>query len=54
MIRESFPIITLLDGIATYKEKENDKDTFLIDESIRKKLKDMAIFFATIIPVVIT
>jgi hypothetical protein len=29
-------------------------DTFLVDESIGKKLKDMAIFFATIIPVAVT
>jgi hypothetical protein len=32
---------------------KDDKDTFLIDESMGKRLKDMAIFFATIIPVAI-
>jgi hypothetical protein len=31
-----------------------DTDTFLVDESIWKRIKDMAIFFATIIPVAIT
>jgi hypothetical protein len=32
---------------------EDDKDTFLVDESTGKRLKDMAIFFATIIPVAV-
>jgi hypothetical protein len=30
-----------------------DEDTFLVEESIIKKMKDMAIFFATIIPVAV-
>lgn len=33
--------------------EEDDKETFLVEESIGKRLKDMAIFFATIIPVAI-
>jgi hypothetical protein len=31
-----------------------ETETFLVDESIGKRMRDMAIFFATIIPVAIT
>jgi hypothetical protein len=31
-----------------------EADNFLIDESLGRKIKDLAIFFATIIPVAVT
>ena len=42
--------INCLSKIAHIKD---DKDTFLVEESIGKRIKDMAIFFATIIPVAV-
>jgi hypothetical protein len=48
--RDKFQPIKVLSQIANV---EDDKDTFLVDESIGKRLKDMAIFFATIIPVAV-
>jgi hypothetical protein len=42
--------INCLSELAPVKD---DKVTFLVEESISKKMKDMAIFFATIIPVVV-
>jgi hypothetical protein len=49
--KDKFQPIKVLSQIAYV---EDDKDTFLVDESIGKKIKDMAIFFVTIIPVAIT
>jgi len=42
--------IKVLSNIAYVKD---DKEPFLVDESFGKRIKDMAIFFATIIPVAI-
>ena len=42
--------INCLSKIAHIKD---DKDTFLVEESIGKRIKDMAIFFATLIPVAV-
>lgn len=57
LISESFESNDKLEPINVLSKiayVEDDNDTFLVDESIGKKIKDMAIFFATIIPVVIT
>jgi hypothetical protein len=56
-ISESFNSSNKLEPIKCLSKIMNvkdDKDPFLVDESIGKRLKDMAIFFATIIPVVVT
>jgi hypothetical protein len=56
LISKSFDSRDRLEPIKCLSKIVNVKDTdaFLVDESIGKKLKDMAIFFATIIPVAIT
>jgi hypothetical protein len=45
----------LLEPIKSFSKVLNvgDTETFLVDESIGKRIKDMAIFFATIIPVAV-
>ncbi|MGB7558614.1 MAG: hypothetical protein WBM37_08875, partial [Nitrososphaeraceae archaeon] len=55
-ISESFESNDKLEPIKSLSKILNikDTDTFLVDESIGKKIKDMAIFFATIIPVTVT
>jgi hypothetical protein len=55
MISESFESNDKLEPIKCLSKILNvkDTDTFLVDESIGKRIKDMAIFFATIIPVAI-
>jgi hypothetical protein len=55
-ISESFESNDKLEPIKSLSKVLNikDTDTFLVDESIGKKIKDMAIFFATIIPVTVT
>lgn len=55
-ISESFESNDKLEPIKCLSKILNvqDTDTFLIDESIAKKIKDMTIFFATIIPVAVT
>lgn len=56
LITESFESDDKLEPIKCLSKILNvkDTDTFLVDESIVKRIKDMAIFFATIIPVVVT
>ena len=57
LITESFESNDKLEPIKCLSQityVEDDKDTFLVDQSIGKRIKDMAIFFATIIPVAIT
>lgn len=56
LISESFESNDKLEPIKCLSKIVNVKetDTFLVDESIGKRIKDMAIFFATIIPVAIT
>jgi|SRR5215217_7196148 hypothetical protein len=56
LISESFNSYDKLQPIKCLSKILNvqDTDTFLVDESIGKKIKDLAIFFATIIPVAIT
>jgi hypothetical protein len=55
-ISKSFDSNNKLKPIKTLSEIMNIKETetFLVDEPIGKKIKDMAIFFATIIPVAVT
>ena len=56
LISESFESNDKLEPIKVLSKiayVEDDKDTFLVDESLGKRLKDMAIFYATIIPVAI-
>jgi hypothetical protein len=54
-ITESFDSNDKLEPIKCLSKILNVKDTetFLVDESIGKRIKDMAIFFATIIPVAV-
>jgi hypothetical protein len=56
LISESFESNDKYEPIKSLSKILNIKnpDTFLVDESIGKRIKDMAIFFATIIPVAIT
>ena len=56
MISKSFDSNNKLEPIKCLSKIMNVKETetFLVDESIGKRIKDMAIFFATIIPVAIT
>ena len=56
LISESFDSNDKLEPIKCFSKILDIKetDTFLVDESIGKKIKDMAIFFATIIPVTVT
>jgi hypothetical protein len=55
LISNSFDSNNKLEPIRTISKIMNVKETetFLVDESIGKRLKDMAIFFATIIPVAV-
>jgi hypothetical protein len=56
LISKSYDSNNKLEPIKTLSKIMNVKETgtFLVDESLGKRIKDMAIFFATIIPVVIT
>jgi hypothetical protein len=56
LISESFESSDKLEPVKSLSKiayDKDDKDTFLVEESISKRIKDMAIFFATIIPVAI-
>jgi hypothetical protein len=55
MISESFDSNNKFEPIKILSKILNVKnpDTFLVDESIGMRIKDMAIFFATIIPVAV-
>ena len=56
LISDSFESKDKYEPIKSLSKILNVKNysTFLVDESIGKKIKDMAIFFATIIPVAVT
>jgi hypothetical protein len=56
LISESFESKDKYEPIKSLSKILNAKNsaTFLVDESIGKKIRDMAIFFATIIPVAVT
>jgi hypothetical protein len=55
LISNSFESDDKLEPIRSLSKILNeDPVTFLVYESIGKKIKDMAIFFATIIPVAVT
>jgi hypothetical protein len=55
-IYQSFESSDKLNPVRCLSKIQNiqEADNFLIDESLGKKIKDLAIFFATIIPVAIT
>jgi len=56
LISESFESNDKVEPIKTLSKltfEKDDNDTFLVEESIRMRIKDEAIFFATIIPVAI-